>query len=133
MRDNESVMIVVFWVTLISLSIGAIGFFMWALPTYNVWSREMNGKAELAEAEWTKKVSIETTKAKNDAAQFEAQAEITRARGAADAQKIIAKTLTESYLRYLWIQTVEKGDNRQTIYIPTEAGMPILESGRLLK
>lgn len=107
--------------------------FMWGIPTYNVWSREMNGRAELAEAEWTKKVAIETAKAKNESAQFEAQAEITRAKGASEAQKIISQTLSESYLRYLWIQTVEKGDNRQTIYIPTEAGMPILESGRLLK
>ena len=94
-------------------------------PMYNVWSREMNGKAELAEASWNRKIAIEEAAAEKESALLKAEAEIERAKGAAESQKIISQTLTEPYLRYLWIQQMEKGENRQTIYVPTEAGLPI--------
>lgn len=110
-----------------------IGFLLWAVPSYNVWSREMSGRAQLSEAEWSKKIKIEEAKAKKESATYEAQAEIERAKGLKQAQSIISSTLNEKYLKYLWIQTVEKGDNRQTIYIPTEAGLPITEANRLFE
>lgn len=102
----------------------------WIWPNYRLWAREMDGRSELAEAEWSKKVAVEEAKAKLESAQYESQAEIERAKGAAEAQKIISQTLSPEYLRYLWIQQVEKGDNRQVIYVPTEAGLPILEAGK---
>ena len=37
----------------------------------------------------------------------------------------------EEYLRYLWITNLENGSGRETIYVPTEAGLPILEANRL--
>lgn len=108
-----------------------VGSLFAVLPKYKIWQREQSGKAELAEAEWSKRVSIEEAKARKESAVLDAAAEVSRAKGAAEAQGIITTTLTEPYLRYLWIQQVEKGDNRQVIYVPTEAGLPILEAGRL--
>ena len=35
----------------------------------------------------------------------------------------------EAYLRYLWIQNLESGSN-SVVYVPTEAGLPILEAGK---
>ena len=35
----------------------------------------------------------------------------------------------EGYLRYLWINKLGEND-QDVIYIPTEAGIPILEAGR---
>ena len=35
----------------------------------------------------------------------------------------------EAYLRWQWIQNLENGNN-SVIYVPTEAGLPILESGK---
>ena len=49
----------------------------------------------------------------------------------AEANAIVAEGLggPEGYLRYLWIQSL--GENGQdVIYIPTEAGLPILEASR---
>ncbi len=114
-----------------------IGFLIvWQIaiaPIYGVWRREMNGKAELAEATWNRKIKVEEAEANLSSQKLNAQAEIERAKGAAEAQKIIASTLTESYLRYLWISKLEEGTNRQTIYIPTENGLPILEANRLIQ
>lgn len=101
----------------------------------------MNGKAQLAEAEWSKKIAVEEARARNDSATLEAEAkikqetakaeaEIIRAKGVAEANRIIADSLegNESYLRYLWIDRLADNDN--VIYVPTEAGLPILEAGQ---
>jgi hypothetical protein len=37
----------------------------------------------------------------------------------------------EAYLRYLWINNSDGNGDKQVIYVPTEAGLPILEAGRL--
>ena len=101
---------------------------------------EANGKAILVEAENSKKASIEEAKAENESATLkaeakvkiakaEAQAEIERAKGVAEANKIIGKSLqgNSDYLKYLQIDAIRnsKGDK---IYVPTEAGIPILEA-----
>ena len=105
---------------------------MFILPQWNVWRAELAGKAMLAEAENARKVAIEEAKARLEASKFYAQAEIERAKGVAEANAIIADGLggPDGYLRYLWINKL--GENQQdVIYIPTEAGVPILEAGRL--
>lgn len=113
---------------LCTMTIAAI---MWVLPTWNVWRAEMSGKAALARAENERKVLIEQARAEAEAAKFLREAEIERAKGVAEANKIIANDLggPEGYLRYLWIQKL--GSNQQdVIYVPTEAGIPLLEAGR---
>lgn len=119
------------WTIVIIFGLLFIGFLLWAYPQYNVWAREMHGKAELKEATWNRQIEIEEAQAEKESASLRADAEVARARGVAEAQKIISTTLNEQYLRYLWIQQMEKGENRQTIYVPTEAGLPILEANRL--
>lgn len=111
-------------------SVALIALLMYLIPQYRVWQREMAGKAELAQASWNRRIAIEEAQAEKESAKLRAEAEVERAKGAAQAQAIIAETLTEPYLRYLWIQQVEKGDNKQVIYVPTETGLPILEAGR---
>lgn len=95
-----------------------LGAFLWGLPNYRVYSQEMRGKAALAEARQNRQIAA-----------LDAQAEIERARGVAEANKIIGESLrgNESYLRYLWIQNLNSGGGER-IYIPTEAGLPILEA-----
>lgn len=99
-----------------------------------VKEREIEGKKILAEAEWTRKIKIASAKAEREAATELAQVEIERAKGVAEANRIIGDSLkgNESYLRYLWIQGLQDGKN-STIYVPTEAGLPILEAGRATK
>lgn len=122
---------VAIWILVSLGTVVLIGVAMWGLPQYSVWSRELRGKASLKEAEWDRKIEIEEAQANLESQKLNAQAEVERAKGLAEAQEIVASTLTEQYLRYLWIEKVEGGENKQTIYIPTENGLPILEAGRL--
>ena len=106
-------------------------FGMWGFPKYNVWQKELAGQAELKRADWNRQIVIREAQAKKESAKALADAEIERARGVAEANKIIGESLkgNESYLRYLWIQGLQDKDNN-TIYVPTEAGLPILEAGK---
>jgi len=55
----------------------------------------------------------------------DAQIEVARARGAAEAQAIVRSTLSGAYLQYLWIKTLNENPN--VIYVATEANMPIFK------
>lgn len=100
-------------------------------PWYNVWSQEMEGKAEFAKAEQNRKIKIEEAKANLEAEKLNAQAEIERAKGAAEAIRIENGSITPTYIQYLWVrQQADLGD-KTVIYIPTETNLPILESTRI--
>jgi regulator of protease activity HflC (stomatin/prohibitin superfamily) len=120
---------------LAGLFVGVITLGMWGMPKYNVYSQTMEGKAILAHAQSSREVAVAEAKAKMESAELLAQAEVMRAKGVAQANKIIGESLhgNEVYLRYLWIQNLETSKEAQVIYIPTEAGLPILEANRLRK
>lgn len=92
--------------------------------------KEIEGKKRLMLAEWDRKIQIADANAKAEAAKALAQVEIERAKGVAEANRIIGSSLknNEGYLRYLWIDKLHQGN--QVIYIPTEAGLPMLEAGK---
>ena len=105
---------------------------MYGCPQYNVWQQGLSGQAELARAQQNRQIRIEEALAKKESAKHWADAEIERARGASEANKIVAKSLggPEGYLRWLFIEKLDEIQSGQIIYIPTEAGMPILEAGK---
>ena len=107
-----------------------IGGLMWGIPRYNVWQQEMAGKAEMAKAEQNRKILVEEAKARLEAERLNAEAEIERARGMAEAMKIENGTLSETYNQYLFIRTLEKladkGSLPQIIYIPSEGLTPVM-------
>lgn len=105
--------------------------FMFGLPEYSVWHQKKAGQAILAKANFSKQVAVQEAEAKMDAAKYLADSEVIRARGVAKANKIIGKSLNdnEAYLRYLYINNLDNTKN-QIIYVPTEAGLPILEAGK---
>lgn len=103
---------------------------MYILPQYKVWQKELSGKALLREAEWSKKVQIEEAMANLEAEKLNAQSEVERAKGMAEAIKIEGGALTKEYIQYLWVRQNTFND-KTTIYIPTEANLPILEAIRL--
>lgn len=113
---------------------GLIAFGMWGCPQYDVYYQGLQGKAALERAEQDRQIRIQEAKAKLEAAKLESDAEVERARGAAEANRIIADGLggAEGYLRYRYILMLEEtgGDGRETIYVPTEANIPILEATR---
>lgn len=106
-----------------------IATFAIGCPQYNVYKREQSGKAMLKEAEHSKQVQLEEARANLESERLNAQAEIVRAEGAAEAIKIEAGRLTPQYIQYLWVRS-NKFNDATTIYVPTEAGLPILEAGK---
>ncbi|MEW5819765.1 MAG: membrane protease subunit [Cyanobacteriota bacterium] len=118
---------------IIIIVVGSLGLLI-GTPLYNVWVKELNGKAQFKEAEWNRQILIKEAEAKQEAAKALARAEVERAKGVAEANKIIGESLknNESYLRYLWIQGLQDGSS-EVIYVPTEANMPILEAARFNK
>lgn len=104
-----------------------VGLLMWIIPQYSVWSKGLKGEAQLREAEYSKQVLIEEAKANLEAEKLNAQAEIERAKGMAEAMEIEGGKLTDTYIKYLWVRSMT-GNQATTIYIPTEAGLPILEA-----
>lgn len=114
---------------------GLIAFALWGCPQYNVYSSRLEGEAELAKAEYSKRVQVQEAEGKLAAAEKLAQVEVARARGVAQANTIIGDSLknNEAYLRYLWITDLTANSKAPTvIYVPTEANIPILEAGRTL-
>lgn len=130
MENKNTVKIAFAWILLGLLVLAIIGGVMWAIPTYRVWQREMEGRAERAQAEWNKQIIVIEAEARLEAEILNAQAEVARAHGAAEAMYIVQDALTETYIRYLWVRMMAGNEN--VIYIPTEASLPILEVGRTI-
>ncbi len=110
----------------ILLVIGIISGMIY-IPKYKVYSRELSGKAQLKEAEWNRQIAIEEAKALKESAELKKEAEIIRAYGIAEANKIISNSITPEYIKYKFIEGLNDG-NTEVIYVPTEANLPILEA-----
>ena len=107
---------------------------MYGCPKYKVWQQGLAGEARLRESQSSRRIRIEEAKATLESAKFESQAEVERAKGVAEANRIIGDSLkgNDAYLRYLWIQGLQDRSS-ETIYIPTEAEVPILGANRRQK
>lgn len=110
-----------------------VGSLMAIFPVYNVWSAQKSGEAEYSKAEQNRRIRILEAQARKESAVLEAEAEVEKAKGLSQANAIVAEGLEghDEYLRYLWITHLEAGDGKEVIYIPTEAGLPLLEATRL--
>lgn len=142
MKDNQNMFEADFPIKKTLKIIGIIGVllvlvFGIMIPLANPWWASQRGKAELAQAEQNRQIAILEATAKKDSAIQLAQAEVERAKGVAQANEIIGNSLkgNEDYLRYLYINGITENTqgNKEIIYLPTEAGIPILEANRLNK
>src|ERR1700749_2274959 len=112
-----------------------IAAFLILWPQYNVWAQTKHGEAELARATQNRQVRVQEALAKFEAADYDAKTDVRRAQGVAQANKIIADSLggPEGYLRWRYIEMLQETSaqgGHQIIYIPTEAGLPLLEAGK---
>lgn len=107
---------------------------MFGCPQYKVYEQKLEGEAELAKATFNRQVKVRESEATLESATNLANAEIERAKGVSKANSIIGDSLknNEGYLRYLYISNMEKAEaaGSAVYYIPTEAGLPILEAGK---
>jgi len=107
-------------------------FAIWITSVFcSVWSEGQAGRAELARAEFNRTIKVLESDAFLESSKRFADAEVIRAEGVAKANAIIGESLkgNEAYLRYRWIEGLQT-NQMMTIYVPTEAGLPILEAGR---
>lgn len=103
--------------TAIGLVLALVGGIMAAWPNYQLWSAKIERERIVVQAKQEAEAAVE-----------HARGEVARARGVAEANEIVAQSLTPEYLRYHYINTLAS-NNQNVIYIPTEAGLPILEAG----
>lgn len=109
--------------------IAIILFGMWGCPQYQVYDQKLVGEAELARATYNRQVKVREAEAIKESAQLLADAEVIKASGIAKANKIVGDSLKghDEYLKWLYIESLREHKSDQIIYIPTEAGLPILE------
>ena len=124
--------------SLISISVMGFVLFCWSInffwAKYHIWHQRQVGQAELARAEGNRAIAICEAKAAQESAQCYAEAEIIRARGVAEANRIIGDSLkdNESYLKYRFIEGLQT-NQMQTIYLPHDGLLPVTESTRFLE
>lgn len=119
-------------ITSLAITIVCFAFiFLAGCPVYHVWTERKNGEAALAHAQYSKEVQVAESKAEYESSAWKAGADTTRAHGVARSNEIIGQSLNrnEAYLRWLWIQNIDKNPN--VMYIATEAGLPVTEAGRI--
>lgn len=130
MRGFGSTLALIIGVVIIGVAV------LLGLPTYNVYQKQMAGKAAYEQAVQDRRIRVLEAQAALDSAELTARAEVARARGTNEANRIMAESLggPDNYLRWAYIDMLKETagkSGRETIYIPTEAGMPLLEAGRV--
>lgn len=107
--------------------------FAFGCKEYSRYQGRQDAKNDLVRAQSTRRIKVEEAIASRLSAVELAKAEVERARGVAQANKIIADSITPAYLRYFYIQQLAEVEHAggTIIYVPTEAGLPILEARRL--
>jgi hypothetical protein len=134
MQDNQYALIkigVKIGYICVFLALMGFAYSIFIHPYIYVWHQTLEGCAELARAESNRQIVTCEANAKRDSSKALAEAEIIRAEGVAQANKIIGNSLqnNDGYLKYLWIQGMQT-NRMQVVYVPTEANLPILESQR---
>lgn len=126
--EGELGLLAIAGIVVILLVLAAALFVGW--PQYKIYKMELNGKAELAEAEWSKQIAIEEAKADLESAKLRAESTIIEAQATAEANEIVAGSLDPMYINYLIAKGLTDGSS-EVIYIPTEASIPIIDAGRV--
>jgi len=90
------------------------------------------GEAKLSRAQNEQQVQVAQAEGRLKAADLNKQADLIDAAATAGAIAIIGDALDDNheYLQFKWIHMMEQRDSGDTIYVPTEAGLPILEAGK---
>ena len=128
--DNWWSLLIGFLIVLAVIISVILGIF-YGYKKMSVWSNSLSGQAELARADYNRKIVIVEAQSQKEAARFKAEADIIRAEGIAKANKIIGESLegNQSYLEWKFIDELPQQKN-QVIYLPTNNFLPITEAGR---
>lgn len=99
---------------------------MWGCPQYNVYEQQLSGAAALSKAEQTRQIVVTQAIAEEQAAQHRANAIKIMGQAAKDFPEYRSQEFIGAFA-----EAMHNGKIAQIIYVPTEAGIPILEARRL--
>ncbi|HXN71477.1 MAG TPA: hypothetical protein VN861_02875 [Candidatus Acidoferrales bacterium] len=105
-------------------------------PKWKVWASHQDGLADLTRAKNEQQIQIAQAQSRLDAADLNKKAAVIEAQAVALQIQEIGQQLTEHdlYLKWQWIKMMEdRHDKSATIYVPTEANIPIMEATRMQK
>lgn len=110
-----------------------LGWILVGYPKWRVWASHQSGLADLQKAKNEQQIQIAMAQSRLDAAELNKQAAVIEAQAVALQIAEIGAQLTthDLFLKWQWIQMMEKHSHDSIIYVPTEAGIPILEANRL--
>ena len=100
-------------------------------PIYSVWASRKAGEADYARAINEQNIQIAQAESRLKAAEKNKDASIIEAEAVSESIRIIGDTVSsnELYLRWQWLEAL-RHRHGDTIYVATEANMPIMEAGR---
>lgn len=107
---------------------------LFGYPKWRVWASHQAGLADLQRAKNEQQIQVSVAQGRLDAAELNKEAAVIEAQAVALQIKEIGEQLTKHdlYLRWQWIKMMEEIDTTATtVYVPTEANLPILEAARL--
>lgn len=101
---------------------------MIGLPIYGVWQQGLSGEAALQRATQERQIQVQQAQAERDAALLRAEAIEIVGQAAKDYPEY-------RYQEFLggFTEALREGQIEQVIYVPTEAGIPIMEAGRIAR
>lgn len=110
-----------------------LGWVLIGYPHWRVWAAHKRGSADLAMAKNEQQIQIAQAQSRLSAADLNKQAAVIEAEAVSLQIKEIGTELShhDLYLRWQWIEMMKHHSDRSTIYVPTEANLPILEATRL--
>jgi hypothetical protein len=119
----------IFWIGAFVLAF-VLFWILFGYPHWRVWASHQAGLADLQWAKNEQQIQVAEAQGRLDAAQLNKQAAVVEAEAVALQIHCIGDQLTKHdlYLKWQWIKMMEDRDG-ETIYVPTEAGLPILEAG----
>lgn len=101
---------------------------MWGFPKWNVWRAGMAGEAALKQAQQTRQIMVTQAQAELDSSTLRA-----RAIGiVGQATKDFPEYRQQEFIG-AFAEALKEGNIEQIIYVPTEANIPIIETGRMMK
>ena len=106
--------------------LAGLGLFL--TPQYCVWQQGLSGKASLEKASQTRQIMVEQARAEVDSAKLRAEAIKIVGQAAKDYPEYRLQEFLGAFGEALNSERIE-----QIIYVPTEAGIPVMEAGRLSK
>lgn len=106
---------------------GIAAALLWG-PIVGPWVQERKGLANFKQAEQERRIMVEQAQAEKDSAALRAEAISIVGQAAKDFPEYRQQEFIGAFAESLQTCT-----GNQIIYVPTEAAIPILEAGRLIK